>query len=217
MYIENGITALANAMREVGEAIDAENDQRRVEEVFGLEWGTLDRDTSRIKFTAPTKYSGEQERGWRYSFDGVPEWCEGDYADRHDGNVTYMTLIEIGVTYESYAPEWLRFPDGKVFVRVSTLGPSGERECPGGYDAHDGSGNHLVGEADTAGMHKCPLCEEPAGEPHGHIYVGESFEHVYKHVEFECVKCGLTRVDCEHSYSDDVRADRMCDCAADYL
>lgn len=195
MFTENGISALANAMQSVGEAIDQKNDQQCVEQVLSLEWGALDEKDSRVTFIQPTKWEGEQEHSWRYSYDGVPEWCESDFEDRDDGNVTYLTLIEVDVSYESYAPEWLLLPDGKLYVKIKTLGPSAERECPAGYDHSDGSEGHLVGTADTAGMHKCPLCEEPKGEEHGYIYIGESFEHVYKHVEFECTECGLTRAD----------------------
>lgn len=196
---------LADAFRQIGEAIDAEWDQRRIEEVLMLEWGTLDKRSSRITFTAESKYDGEKEYSWRYSYDGVPEWCESDFPDCNDYNVGYFTLIEAGVSYESCAPKWLRTKDGKLYVRMASMGPSGERECPGGYDHENGTDGAMVGTADTAGMHECPLCGESAGEEHGYIYIGESFEHIYKHVDFKCEECELTRAD--------MTADApMCDC-----
>lgn len=175
---------------------EEEIDQRCTEEVFCLEWGTLDAGDSRIKFVAPDRWGDEEERSWRYSYDGAPEYAQSDYPDRFDGNVTYMTLVEVSVTYESYAPPWLRTKDGKVFVKIASFANSGERECTGGYDHETGTEGHKVGTCDTEGMEKCPLCEEKAGEDHGYIYIGDSYEHVYKHVEFECDECGESRVDC---------------------
>jgi hypothetical protein len=192
---------------------EKEIEQRCVEEVFCLEYGTLDERGSRIEFTAPDKWGDESERSWRYSYDGIPDYAESDYPDRFDGNVAYLTLVEVGVTYESYAPEWLRMPDGKVYVKVADFNNSGERECQGGYDCETGTDGHKVGTTDTEGMKECPMCEEKAGEDHGYIYIGDSIEHVYKHVEFECDACGDTRA--ERMESDDVQLNGMCQCAAD--
>jgi hypothetical protein len=185
---------------------EKEIDQLCVEEVFCLEWGTLDEGNSHIKFVAPDRWGDETEHSWRYSYDGLPDYAASDYPDRFDGNVTYLTLVEVGITYESYAPEWLRTKDGKIYVKLTTFANSGERECAGGYDHETGTEGHKVGTADTEGMEKCPMCEEKAGEDHGYIYIGDSAEHVYKHVEFECDECGETRADMTPDQP-------MCNCA----
>lgn len=184
------VNALADAMSSVGEAIDQRFERMQVEYVFGLTGGEL--DDKPLNFTAPTKFNGDQPRTWRYSYDGVPEWAaREDFPDHNDPGVTYFTLIEIGVSYESYAPEWVRFDDGTTYFRMRQYVHSGECECPMGSCGD----NERVGEDSTAGMAECPLCGEKRGEEHGYIYVGDSTETVYKRVVFSCEECGISQSD----------------------
>jgi hypothetical protein len=169
----------------------ADNEREQVEWVFGLTGGEL--DSRPLLYTAPDRWGDEIDCKWKYHYDGFPEWASEDFPERFEqgGEVDFFTLVEVGCTYESRAPKWLRTSDGRIYVRVRQYGNSGETECPEGPSG----GGETVGEGRTEGMDECPLCEEKKGGKHGYIYLGEGCESVYKHVEFACARCEWTRED----------------------
>jgi hypothetical protein len=184
---------VADAFAHVAQAIEARREREQVEWVFGLTGGELDDD--------PLKWTDEdgRERAWAYHYDGVPEWCEReDFPDRYANGVDYFTLVEIGCSYGSGAPETIRF-DGKLYVRVHQYVHSGETDCPRGPC---GEGQETVEEE------LCYLCEAERGEAHGCIYVGDGCESVYCHIEISCKGCSMTAAECTPDAL-------MCDCAGD--
>jgi hypothetical protein len=201
--VQEHVNAFADAMQSVGEAIEQRYERMQVEHVFGLTGGEL--EDKPLTFIAPTKFDGEQPRTWRYHYDGPPEWAaREDFPDHNERDVWYFTLIEIGVSYESYAPEWVRFEDGTTYYRMCQYVHSGETECTWNVD-DDGNEGARVGEGCTKGLHECPMCGEKAGEEHGYIYLGDSTETVYKRAIISCDACQITAAECD--------ADNpMCDC-----
>lgn len=177
----------------IGEAIIAGFERQQIEWVFGLTGGELADEPLHFRDEDGT------ERKWAYHYDDVPEWAADDF-DTHEGRVSFCTLIEAGVSYSSCAPEIMNFGT-EVWHKVATYAASGETECPERQD------QELVGEGHTEGLQQCPLCEADAGEEHGFIYVGESAEHVYMHVDMLCAICevsaseiagaGAMRCDCD--------------------
>lgn len=155
-----------------------------VEWVLGLTGGEL--ETKPLKFRAPNKWGEISDRTWKYHYDGLPEWASSDFPERFECN--YFTLIEIGVSYESSAPDELTI-DGERWFKVRTYNHSGETECPLGSSGDD----ETVGEAHTEGVEECPLCEEKKGEKHGYIYLGDCLENVYCRVDFKCAECGAPK------------------------
>lgn len=205
--MENGVNALADAMQYVGRAIEAQNERQQVEYVFGLTGGELSNES--LKFTAPGRYGDVRNREWFYHYDGVPDWAEEDFKDprgyySHDFyGSDYFTLVEFGISYESSAPEELTTLDGKLYLRVRSYSSSGETECPMGSCGD----NETVGEDSTEGMAQCPLCEADAGEKHGYIYLGNSAEHVYRHLDLACAGCGVLQ--------SEIRRDEVTTCNCD--
>jgi hypothetical protein len=175
------VQAFACSMAQVGVGVEARYERACVEYVFGLTGGELEEEP--LKF----KDEDEDDRSWRYHYEGYPEWAYEDFGSRryeHDPS-QYLTLIETGVSYSSGAPEELHFPDGEVWFKVRDYTHSGETECPMGSCGDD----ETVGKDSTEGMARCPLCEADAGEKHGHIYVGGSVETVYRHIDIACAVC----------------------------
>lgn len=185
-YFGTLINRFANAMASVARGINAKIERQQVEYVFLLTGGELDDE--------PLRFIDENgcSRGWLYHYDGVPEWAECDYVDLHDNCVDYFTLVEISISYGSYAPETIRVKD-RTYVKMQSYGHSGECECPG---QHDDPPNQ-VGEGHTEGLKQCPLCEEESGNKHGYIYLGNGAEHVYKWIGPSCWDCDLSREDCD--------------------
>ena len=208
------IRQFADAMSYVGQGVDARFEREQVEWVFGLTGGELSDEP--LKFQARSAYSyGEEygeweDRSWHYHYDGVPEWATEDFDRdiRHSagtfGNVQHFTLVEIGCSYGSGAPQTIRFADGSIWHRVAQYAHSGETECPMGSCGDD----ETVGEDSTEGMHRCPLCEEEKGEKHGYIYVGDGCETVYAQIDFECAECGVLK-------SELTADDPACNCEED--
>ncbi len=182
----------SDAMAHVAAAIEARFEREQVAWVFGLTGGEL--DDKPLKFRAPGYWGGTlEDREWGYHYDGPPEWAESDFDDLNENGVDYFTLVEIGCSYGSGAPERL-FVGDQFYLRVAQYANSGETECPAGSCGDD----ETVGEDSTEGMHMCPLCEAEAGEKHGYIYVGDGCESVYKHIDVACAACDGTREDADN-------------------
>jgi hypothetical protein len=182
---------------------EAEIEREQVAWVFGLTGGEL--EDKPLTFKAPDHWGESQDRTWRYHYDGLPEYASSDYPDRFDNGVYYMTLVEIGCSYGSGAPEWIDFGKERWF-QVAQFANSGETECPEGPSG----AAEKVGEGHTEGMERCPLCEADAGEDHGYIYVGVGCETVYKRVDFSCDACGVLKSEIDAWKS--TRSDIACDC-----
>lgn len=165
------------------EMTEEQIERQSVEEVFRLTGGEL--DDHKMTFIDPDG----KTRSWKYHYDGVPDYATSDFKPLlYENGYTWFTLVDVGVEYGYRAPEWLKFPDGSLALRVATYDNSGETECP--ID-NDGDHEAKVGAGSTEGMELCPLCEEKAGEDHGHIYLGPGAEHVYKVIDIECHACGI--------------------------
>lgn len=178
----------ASSMGHVGQAVERDFERQQIEEVFGLTGGEL--NNKPLNFRAAGVITGNMlDFSWRYHYDGFPEWAEQDFSHPYDSE--FFTLVEIGVSYQSSAPESITFEDGKTWVRVRQYTHSGECDCPLGPNGN----NETVGEDSTEGLQECPLCEEKKGKKHTYIYTGTGVESVYKHTEFACSLCHMTRQD----------------------
>jgi hypothetical protein len=173
-------------------------ERQQVEEVFLLTGGELE--------DRPLEFRDEDgnDRKWRYHYDGLPEYANEDFPDRHENGVYYCTLVEIGCDYGSSAPERMTFADGDVWSKVESYANSGERECSLGPS---GMGE-TVGEGETEEMDRCPLCEADKGEEHGYIYLGPGCETVYRRVVPSCERCGDSASDLEPT--------QFCQCYLDW-
>lgn len=195
------VQALGCAMSQVGRGVELRFERFQVEEVFGLTGGEL--ADKPIEFISRRRNNWEELTGWerclwRYSYDGAPEWATEDFGGRHHyDHSDYFTLIETGLSYESYAPEEIFFPGAPIWTRhyLRARQYTGDREveCNVEWEAKDNGGNSLVGEGETKGMQRCPMCAESAGEEHGYIYLGICTETVYRRVDFRCAECKLAR------------------------
>lgn len=100
--------------------------------------------------------------GFAYNYDGVPEWAASDFDDRFDHE--YRTII--GCFVYGSPPEQIVDAEG-VWELRATFASSGEAECPL--------------RPEVVEDERCPLCDEPSGEPHGYIYLGDGWaEAVYR-------------------------------------
>jgi len=179
----------------IGHAVEARLEREKVEHIYGLTGGELNRDAW---------------GGYLYNYDGVPEWAEDDFPNRLDPGGDYVTCIDIDAPYGT-SDDPIEC-NGKVYVPIMSYQSGGERECPCGPC---GAGEEVVGEegGETEGMSACPLCEAEAGEPHGMIYLGEGAEIVYRAVDPVCAECGLNRAD---ALDGDCDYPGHCRCADDY-
>jgi hypothetical protein len=111
-----------------------------------------------------------------YSYDGAPEWAT-EYTSDYDNR--YATGIVTGGGFLPSPPEVISDPDGGTWHLVETFAHSGEKECPlsEGYPAGKVQADHCNGPDDSV----CPFCEEPIGADHGFVYVGDSYEAVYRY------------------------------------
>jgi len=185
------IQKFADAMANVGAAVEASFERQQVEYVLGLTGGELEKLP--LVFSDPNKTWGDTKlRKWTYHYTGVPSWAEHDFENPSMGG--YCTLVEIGISYESSAPDEMVFSDGDRWFKVMSYTHSGENECPLGSCGND----ETVGQDETDGFAQCPLCEADAGEKHGYIYLGHTLEIVYRKAEFSCAECNVTQdCDCE--------------------
>lgn len=192
------LAQFADAMASVGRGVELRFEKLQIEEVLGLGGGELNAEP--IEFISRRRNHWDElddweRRFWRYSYDGAPEWARDDFGGRYGYDSSeYFTLIEVGCTYESYAPDELFFPGAPLwcrhYFRVEQYTNDGERECP---ESQGEDGDQKVGEGYTEGMQRCPMCDEKAGDEHGYIYLGTCAETVYRRVDFECAECGLAR------------------------
>lgn len=134
---------------------DRDIEREQVEEVFRLTGGEL---------------SDEHWAGFKYWYEGVPEYAGSDFTDRHESNVLYRTVVWFFV-YSS--PADTLEDDQGVWKLTKTYTSSGETECPGRHTDED-----KIGKVDDEG---CQLCGEDPGEEHGYLYLGEGWaEAVYR-------------------------------------
>lgn len=119
-------------------------DRMRMAWLFGLTGGEL---------------NDEPWAGYRYNYDGVPEYATTDFPDRWQHR--FRTII--GSFLFTEPNERLEDDEGE-WERAAVYASSGEAECP----FRPG----LVQEG------RCILCEEPRGEEHGYIYVGDGWAEV---------------------------------------
>lgn len=162
----------------------------QIEWVFGLTGGEL---------------SNELWGGYAYNYEGVPEWATEDFDrdTRYCVSGEYRTVIVVGGGFLP-SPKESIVVDDEVWELVQTYTNSGETECPQKQadESHNrkvtrkqcwlvpcyrkNRASHYMNLSDiTAKRAECPYCEARIGEEHGYIYVGESYEAVYKRAPFE--------------------------------
>lgn len=152
------------------ERSEASIERECVEWVFGLTGGEL--ADKRLDYQDATDEPHKPDSTFRYHYDGLPEWCMSDYADRFDGGIDYFTAVTCCLY--GAPPERIRTTDGKVYVRGELYQNSGETQCP----CIDAEG------ADPYQGVRCELCERADGEEHGCIYLGDGWcEVVYRYSE----------------------------------
>lgn len=140
-------------------------ERETVEHVFGLTGGELD--------DAPLSYTDEDgaEHVFSYSYDGAPEYTEGQFSDAEDD---YRVFTAIGCYVYSAPPARITV-GGRVYELKATFVSSGECACP-----CDGC------DEDPFEGQICPYCEREIGEEHGCAYLGEGWlEAVYVTEESE--------------------------------
>lgn len=199
-------------------------DKAKVEEVFRLQ-GEL--DDKPITFPEGYNDDGTQSMTWpegtprvllidmteptrsfRYSYDGAPEYAGEDF-DFDAETFTVIRNVMFGL------PERVLVDDnGKIWMRAAVYTGSGETECPcATFDPltqEDGRDLKVTQEqADVHDGKVCHLCEEPVGQEHGFIYLGEGeSEVVYLAVGYvrgRCAECGELIDDDEQFCSDDCK------------
>jgi hypothetical protein len=100
--------------------------------------------------------------GFAYNYDGPPSYAESDFPDRYD--TEYRTVI--GSFLFSSPPTTIEDDEG-LWEHRATFRSSGEGEC--------------WMRPEVVEEERCPLCDEPRGEEHGYVYLGESWaEAVYR-------------------------------------
>jgi hypothetical protein len=180
---------------------EREIEEQQIEWVFGLTGGELEK-TPWVDSKNIAKFA--------YWYESVPEWATEDFDrdTRHSASGEYRTGICTGGGYLSLPPDEIEDING-TWILVKTYAHSGESECPGQFgdfghtvtrnecvlvrtfpknNKHVGySPKHL-----TAKKAECPLCGERVGSNHGYIYVGESYEAVYKFRPNTCKNCLTT-------------------------
>jgi hypothetical protein len=128
-----------------------DDEREQVEYVFGLTGGELD---------------DEPWGGFKYNYDGPPDYAASDYPDRYDFNVQYRTVI--GDFLFGGPPEVIEDDQG-VWHKSGMFTTSGETECP----LHD----------QPVEEERCPLCDEARGDEHGYIYIGDGWAEVIFRLE----------------------------------
>ncbi len=162
-------------------------ERAQIEEVFSLGGGEL----------ADKPWTGEANNlqyTFPYWYEGVPEYASEDFGDQHDFGCQHRTVIVDVDPYSGVrAPEQITHL-GEIWKRAKVYQSSGERECPfrdwdlinredkprQKYPATNRvtvEETHLYDQTDKT---TCPLCEAEIGEEHGHIYLGDMAECVYK-------------------------------------
>lgn len=188
-------------------AADAAVERECVEAVFALGGGELadepwepwvasDATEADIAWSARTGIQPKLSERWtfRYHYDGVPEYADGDFADRHGFGVDYCTVVRDCMFGE--LPEVLH-DRGSTWHRVASYQSSGEMECPRGHDGVPGAivgaepwRAEWKGERPLEDPDRCPLCEEERGQPHGYVYIGDGWcEVVYRCRTLSCSEC----------------------------
>ncbi len=118
-----------------------------------------------------------------------PEYLEKELQREHGWDAEFMTIISEGGGYDQGAPALMLIPnkDGdEIWEHVSGTNHSGETECPlkdWDEETRDDVRGRTVSIEDTyCGDHpgrNCRYCEEPLGNKHGYLFVGEGTEEVY--------------------------------------
>jgi hypothetical protein len=127
--------------------------------------------------------------GYAWHYTGVPEWAGEDFDDLYES--TYHTVIVTGGGFLPNPEDKLTDDDG-TWELVRTYTASGETECPGRMEESQRVTRDqavLVKRWPKGFRAECPHCEARIGEEHGCIYLGESYEAVYRLVEAEADPC----------------------------
>lgn len=184
------MTALETA--DTAPAPDAEADHERecVEQVFRLTGGELSDEpwepwvpSEMVPDPFDFEYAteGSKRTTFRYWYDGLPDYVgRREFPDQYDAS--YRTVVDCEMYGESPA---VVYEAGVAWHKVAVYRSSGETECPG---QHEDEGNVVTTEQRLCGTEdgpgRCTLCEEPVGEEHGYIYLGDGWsEVVYRSVD----------------------------------
>jgi hypothetical protein len=135
---------------------DAERQQ--VELVFGLTGGELEH---------------EPWNGFAYNYEGVPEWAQSDFKDRHDRE--YRTVVACFLY--GGPPERIVDASG-VWTLQATFLSSGETECPlrdVDEEEQEEMYAHREQRLNLPRTERCFLCDEKRGVEHGYIYLGDGW------------------------------------------
>jgi hypothetical protein len=142
-------------------AVSADEDdaeRQQVEWVFGLTGGELD---------------DEPWNGFRYNFEGVPDWARPDFKDRYDRE--YRTVVSCFLY--GGPPERIVDASGEWTLQA-TYGSSGETECPLrdiAPEEQEAIYAHREKQFNLPHIERCFLCDEERGDDHGYIYLGDGW------------------------------------------
>jgi hypothetical protein len=148
-------------------------EDEQVEYVFGLTGGEL---------------AYESFAGYKYNYEGIPDYAGHDFPDRYGVHMQYHTVIVTGGGFLPNPAETLTDEDGVEWTLEQTYMSSGETDCP---DCGAG-GNGIEWWAeqfeDEHGRppgpeDECGLCETRYKDMPGLIYIGGCYEAVYSHKE----------------------------------
>lgn len=132
-------------------------------------------DDKPVEYSYTSEYDGEKTGTFRFTYDGVPEWCASDFKDLHSDDCDYFTAVYCSIF--GLPPETIAI-DGKSYDRKAYFGHSGETECV--CRSGDPDDETVTAEQSQDGC--CPFCEGKTGEAHGMIYLGEGWsEVIYRH------------------------------------
>lgn len=119
--------------------------------------------------------------GYADWYEGVPEYAHSDFPDWHSGS--YRTVIVSGGGFLPNPTESLTDADGIVWTLQGSFTSSGETDCP---ICGAGAGDYFVEgfteafDAPPGPDDRCSLCETLVKDMPGVVYIGESYEAVYK-------------------------------------
>jgi hypothetical protein len=135
-------------------------------------------DESRHGATRPPYLTGgelddEPWNGFRYNFDGVPDWARPDFKDRYDRE--YRTVVSCFL----YGGPSERIVDASgEWTLQATYSSSGETECPlRDVDAEEQEAiyTHREKQFNLPRIERCFLCDEERGDDHRYIYLGDGW------------------------------------------